>query len=664
MIRRCPLLAWFPSVALSACIAASAMAQDDPVFRMLAPGQETLMDVEWKLLEAKAREKILAEELAFTRQKPDAAEDKAKQPDANPFAELIRQTLHEQGKKRSEALGEVETKMAGTLADAEKRWKAARAAALAVADMKDAHIWDRWTIAIAAWGCCLFGISLLLAAHGRRRRIRSGLRFQGKMGMAAASLPVLFLLSLAAHALADDLAELDGKNQKAAAEIDKVRQKRLERFLEPFPAGVREDITNAEKDAAERLRKLRVNAELIRLAGTETETNASKHGELLEKIQHNQAGFRSNVGIKMGLCLAFVLLAFVPVNRVARALKKEQEEQAKQCPCCLATGSLTTKTSDVKDRRFPDPTYLQCDEEGCGYELRAGYQRLPRLCFPTVGIRSSGKTHWLVTAYDMIKNTRVPVPASLQTAPSITDQVFDVEIERILESHKLARPTVHSLQFPHPLVFHVKDCDLLGRNEGMLNLFDFAGEMMARHVQTDLLRKRALLMDGFVLFLDPTQVRLGRGGMSIKDQIKALAAFHQEIRDMRGVDVGTPVPVPIAVCISKLDLLVTQNPFGKAAIPWLRTLRESYARPTTLAEIQQRSKLCEQALPTMFPGWTLPRTLNEQFGGRFLFFPLTPVGIAEDELGESDLTRRGFSPVGILEPVLWLMHMHGFNVFG
>jgi hypothetical protein len=65
----------------------------------------------------------------------------------------------------------------------------------------------------------------------------------------------------------------------------------------------------------------------------------------------------------------------------------------------------------------------------------------------------------------------------------------------------------------------------------------------------------------------------------------------------------------------------------------------------------------------LFPGWNLTRTLSEQFGNRFMFFPLTPVNLVEGEYGESNLKQRGFSPVGILEPVLWLMHMHGFSIF-
>jgi hypothetical protein len=46
-----------------------------------------------------------------------------------------------------------------------------------------------------------------------------------------------------------------------------------------------------------------------------------------------------------------------------------------------------------------------------------------------------------------------------------------------------------------------------------------------------------------------------------------------------------------------------------------------------------------------------------------MFFTLTPVNLVEGEFGETSLINRGFSPVGILEPILWLMHMHGFSIF-
>ena len=43
-----------------------------------------------------------------------------------------------------------------------------------------------------------------------------------------------------------------------------------------------------------------------------------------------------------------------------------------------------------------------------------------------------------------------------------------------------------------------------------------------------------------------------------------------------------------------------------------------------------------------------------------MFFPLTPVGLTE--LGERGLKDRTVEPYGILEPVMWLLHMNGYPV--
>jgi hypothetical protein len=73
--------------------------------------------------------------------------------------------------------------------------------------------------------------------------------------------------------------------------------------------------------------------------------------------------------------------------------------------------------------------------------------------------------------------------------------------------------------------------------------------------------------------------------------------------------------------------------------------------------------MCERVLSVMFPGWDLARTLRENFGSNYLFFPLTPVGLVEKELGVEDLTQRTIAPFGVLGPILWLLHMHGYSMF-
>ena len=39
----------------------------------------------------------------------------------------------------------------------------------------------------------------------------------------------------------------------------------------------------------------------------------------------------------------------------------------------------------------------------------------------------------------------------------------------------------------------------------LISLFDFAGEMTTRSIDISVLRRRALMMDGSVFFLDPTR---------------------------------------------------------------------------------------------------------------------------------------------------------------
>jgi hypothetical protein len=65
----------------------------------------------------------------------------------------------------------------------------------------------------------------------------------------------------------------------------------------------------------------------------------------------------------------------------------------------------------------------------------------------------------------------------------------------------------------------------------------------------------------------------------------------------------------------------------------------------------------------MFPGWNVEGALRRHFGGRFMFFPVSSIGLEGAELGNDDHASRMIAPFGVLEPLLWLLHMHGYKVF-
>jgi len=223
---------------------------------------------------------------------------------------------------------------------------------------------------------------------------------------------------------------------------------------------------------------------------------------------------------------------------------------------------------------------------------------------------------------------------------------------------------------PLPIVLRLRDRDIVPPcGQTLLMLFDYGGEMGKRTV-TDSPKKRALFMDGFVLFLDPTRTR-GRKdpsgkSLNIDDQIENARQFKEDLKAASDKVRGDRLEMPVAVCISKLDLLVNMNPLGGRAFEFLDKLRETQDEPITLDLIQRRSQLCTTYLRQMFDGWNIEQFLRTNFGQRYMFFPLTPVNINQEELGQTDVNddveKRAAFPFGVQEPIWWLLHMYGYKV--
>jgi hypothetical protein len=84
------------------------------------------------------------------------------------------------------------------------------------------------------------------------------------------------------------------------------------------------------------------------------------------------------------------------------------------------------------------------------------------------------------------------------------------------------------------------------------------------------------------------------------------------------------------------------------------------AATLSLDLIRRRSDQVAQLRDVIWPNWEIERQVRGLFGDRFMFFPMSPVGL--NELGEEDLNKRTINPYGILEPLMWLLHMNGYPV--
>ena len=140
------------------------------------------------------------------------------------------------------------------------------------------------------------------------------------------------------------------------------------------------------------------------------------------------------------------------------------------------------------------------------------------------------------------------------------------------------------------------------------------------------------------------------------------------MREARDVPVGQIIPVPVAVCIPKFDLLLTENPIQGQSVPFIRRMLSEMNPPpkqTTFAEHDPGAQRAGRAdVGTDVPRCGRARAGGElRFGPQVMFFPISSVSLFENELGIRDLSKRTIAPFGVAEPFLWLLHMHGYEMF-
>jgi hypothetical protein len=384
------------------------------------------------------------------------------------------------------------------------------------------------------------------------------------------------------------------------------------------------------------------------------------HQSYLSEIQGFQA-FKT--WIRLGTGLGLLLLAAGGAVLLFRDIRRRQQEIADTCLMCLGVGTLEPDTSPASGSAR-NAEMLKCTNvisqepfEECDFKFHALYRDMPKLCFPTLGHPRSGKTHWLAMTYRELNQGNFRTQVQFDRVQSEGSENLDRVVDEILNS-RMDPTATQTSHFPKPVLFNFSDRDRYGKSNLLVSIFDYSGEVTARMTLNDAMRRRALDADGYVFFLDPTE--------RSDEQIKELNSFREDVRVIRKVRSGKAIQAPVALCVSKVDLLVNESyadRSGQGAVgQFYEQLRE--IDPTghglTLDIIEARSKLIQQLRDTIWPGWQIEKQIADLFGGRCMFFPLTPVGLTE--LGERNLRDRQIEPYGILEPLMWLLHMNGYPV--
>jgi hypothetical protein len=317
------------------------------------------------------------------------------------------------------------------------------------------------------------------------------------------------------------------------------------------------------------------------------------------------------------------------------------------CPFCLKRGKLVPMPQTAGGQTGVPKVQCGASFPGtktnkCEFILAAADCSKTKLCFPTLGAPETGKTLWLAkTCYKLNRNRDCGSRAKLFPVPSRVTKLLEEIAASFPENPP---PATQTSGIPEPLVLLGEDGDSWGTSDMVLSIFDYAGAITTQAgFDEDARRQRALKAEGFLFFVDPT--------MPEGEQSKALHDFVGNVR-FRGRR------APVALCMSRIDRMANrryETPHAE------RKIAEFFARLNELGwggdnlsldVIRQRHKAVVHLRQAIWPRWKIEDQVRDTFGGRHMFFPLTSAGW--DHTGEE--------PLGVTEPLLWLLHMNGYRV--
>lgn len=393
-------------------------------------------------------------------------------------------------------------------------------------------------------------------------------------------------------------------------------------------------------------------------------TDGDKVDGLQGVIRANQAGLarlgRLKLAVKGGVGIVLSVLVVGLGVWLLAGIQRRDHKSKYTCPMCLGFHTLELDAYGSGSGIGGDMPTLRCHgkigrDEDCPYTTRPFYQKMDKLYFPTLGIVQGGKTHCVAMVYRELNAGRYAQDAHFEKVESPSSEQFDGIVRKIIE-HRI-NPEANPPIVPYPLIFNFCDNDPYGKSSVLVNVFDYSGEVTEGALATlnEAQRQRALRADGYLFFLDPTAPR--------DKQEKGLDAFRRHVREIGNVPANRSIRAPVALCVSKIDLLTKVAPdFVDHFHDELMRI-DSTGQKLSLKIIEERSKLAEELRDRIWTGWDIGRLIDDLFGGRYMFFPLTPVSLdVPDNVDPLDLKNRAIDPFGIVEPLVWLLHMNGYPI--
>ncbi|HEY8479602.1 MAG TPA: hypothetical protein VIL71_07200 [Spirillospora sp.] len=308
----------------------------------------------------------------------------------------------------------------------------------------------------------------------------------------------------------------------------------------------------------------------------------------------------------------------------------------------------------------------------CHNPLPAAYCDSPGRIVALVGAKNAGKSTYIaVLLHELMNRVGTELDASLVACDDRTIERYKRDFARpLLEERRLLPTTASAATGPREPLVYLLTRTRRGRfsrtrNDSLaLVLFDTAGEDLHSREVTDLHLRYLEAADAIIFLIDPLELPGARAGVraEIRDgaagprppgpggePLDVIARVTEMLRQRHGTRPGEPLPVPVAVALTKLDVLR----------PGL--LRQSAllrSRPALGAlDLDDRDAVHEQvrALLHEWQAGGLDTYLRQNYADHALF-ALSALGAAPE--GER-VGAGGVRPHRAEDPLLWLLYRFG-----
>jgi Double-GTPase 2 len=301
----------------------------------------------------------------------------------------------------------------------------------------------------------------------------------------------------------------------------------------------------------------------------------------------------------------------------------------------------------------------------CHNELPTYFDEIDRAMVGLVGPVWSGKTVYItVLVHELRNRVGAAFGAAVDPMDDRTIRRYRDEFEAELygQGQLLAKTQLGAPDRNYPLLYRMTTSrrTLLGARSRStsLVLFDTAGESFHTRDSVDLHARYVGAADGLVVLVDPLQFAGVRalldGTVALPPRVEppdqVLANVSAQIRASRLLRADRKIPTPVAVVISKVDVLWRHLP--DSSLLRRRSEHDGYFDDQDRLELHDEIRARLQD----WEGGLLDRHLQHNYA-QYSYFGISSLGAMPNSMR---VDRGLVSPFRVEDPVLWFLSKFGF----